>query len=145
MQSPGGTAPGIPRQLEGVGITDKLGAKVPLDEIVLVDEEGRERPLRSFFRKDRPVLLNIVYYTCPSLCGLVLNATLDGLKGLDWTAGQQFDVVTVSMDHREGFALAKSKKEAFLKSYGREPAAEGWHFLTGREDQIRKLADAVGF
>jgi protein SCO1/2 len=139
-----GTPPGIPAQLQNVGILDKNGAQLPLDA-VFADEQGRERPLREFLRKDRPVILNIVYYTCPSLCGLVLNATLTGLKDLQWSVGKEFDVISLSMDHREGYVLADSKKKSFLTSYGREGAGPGWHFLTGKEEQIRKVTDAVGF
>src|SRR5262249_48291383 len=41
--------------------------------------------------------------------------------------------------------LAAAKKKAYVEKYGRPGAAKGWHFLTGDEDPIRQLANAVGF
>jgi protein SCO1/2 len=70
---------------------------------------------------------------------------VDGLKDLPWTPGREFEIVTVSIDPTETAALARLKKQNYLTDYGRPGAANGWHFLTGREENIRKLADAVGF
>jgi protein SCO1/2 len=76
---------------------------------------------------------------------LVLNGLVQGLLELPFTAGQEFNVVTVSFDPRETWELAASKKESYLQRYGRPGAEHGWHFLTGEADHIRRLADAVGF
>jgi len=86
-----------------------------------------------------------VYYECPSLCGLVLQGLLKSLRVLNYTPGDQFEIVTVSISPWETPELAAAKKEAFLKEYGRLDAAAGWHWLTGDEKNIRALADAVGF
>jgi len=134
-----------PEELKNAGISEKLGSQIDLDAIRFTDEQGVEKPLRSFIRPTKPVILNIVYYSCPNLCGMLLNGLLDTLKTLDWTAAQQFDIVSVSMDHREKSDLASKKKTNVLKAYGRPGVEQGWHFLTGQENQIRKLADQVGF
>lgn len=135
----------VPPALQGIGITERLGESVALGSIRLRDETGETVPLSKYFASRRPVLLNIVYYGCPSLCGLVLNGILDGLRDLDWSPGEKFEVVTVSMNHREGSELARGKKESILKALGRPGAEKGWHFLTGEEAEIRKLAAQVGF
>ncbi len=135
----------VPPELQGVGITERLGESVALGSIRFKDESGETVTLAKYFSSRRPVLLNIVYYGCPSLCGLVLNGVLEGLKELDWSPGEKFEVVTVSMDHREGPELARGKKESMLKSLGRPGAENAWHFLTGEEAEIRKLAAQVGF
>ena len=121
----------------------KLNEEVPLN-LTFRDESGREVKLQEYFGK-KPVLLTLVYYECPSLCGLVLQGLLKSLRVLNYTPGDQFDIVTVSISPKETPALAAAKKQNFLKEYGRLDAAKGWHFLTGEEPQIRKLADAVGF
>lgn len=138
-------ATAIPDQLQGVGIRERLGAQLALDSFTLNNEAGKPVQLSSLFRPGKPVILNFVYFECPTLCGFVLNGVLDGLKKLQWTVGDQFDVLTVSIDHRENSELAKDKKDVVLKAYGRDGAAQGWHFLTGSEEQIRKLADQAGF
>lgn len=126
-----------------ITIEQKLNAQVPLN-LTFRDETGREVQLREYFGK-KPVLLTLVYYECPSLCGLVLQGLLKSLRVINYTPGDQFEIVTVSINPKETPQLAAAKKQNFLKEYGRLDAEKGWHFLTGDEPQIRKLADAVGF
>jgi len=134
----------LPKDLEGVGITEHPGARLPLD-LEFTDEDGKTVRLAQYFNGQRPVILTLGYYRCPMLCTLVLNSLVDGLKDLPWTPGQQFEIVTVSIDPTETPTLARLKKQNYLEDYGRAGAAIGWHFLTGREENIRKLADTVGF
>ncbi len=133
-----------PEGLEAASVTEKLDERVPLD-LRFVDEDGLDVELGDYFHPGRPVLLNLGYYACPMLCGLVTNALLDGMGDLEWTPGQEFEIVTVSIDEREGPRLANLKKDGYLEAYGRPSARSGWHFLTGTADQSRALADAVGF
>jgi protein SCO1 len=133
-----------PNELAGVGITEHLNARIPLD-LEFLDEDGRRTQLSRYFQDGKPAILTLVYYSCPMLCNLVLNGMVDGLKGIPLTVGKDFNIVTVSIDPRETKTLARLKKQNYLKEYGRVGAAAGWPFLTGREEDSRKLADAVGF
>ncbi|MGQ9488317.1 MAG: SCO family protein [Armatimonadota bacterium] len=126
-----------------ITIEQKLNEQVPLN-LTFRDETGREVQLKQYFGK-KPVLLTLVYYECPSLCGLVLQGLLKSLRVVNYTPGDQFEIVTVSINPKETPQLAAAKKQNFLEEYGRLDAAKGWHFLTGEEPQIRKLADSVGF
>jgi protein SCO1/2 len=128
--------------LRSVGIDQKMGANVPLD-LPFVDESGRDVMLRQYFGK--PVILALVYYQCPSLCNMVLNGVLSAVKNLSLTAGNQFNVVAVSFDPRETPDMARTKKQTYMKDYGRAGAEQGWHFLTGSEKSSVQLANAVGF
>jgi protein SCO1 len=128
--------------LRSVGINQKMGAQVPLD-LPFSDESGRDVTLRQYFGK--PVILALVYYQCPSLCNMVLNGVVHGLKSLKWNAGDEFDVVAVSFDPRETPEMAAAKKQSYMKDYNRDGAEQGWHFLTGSEKSSRTLAEAVGF
>ncbi|MEP0844765.1 MAG: SCO family protein [Phycisphaerae bacterium] len=132
-----------PAVLKDVGIDQKLDAQVALD-LPFRDEAGAPVRLGDYFH-DKPVILTLVYYRCPMLCTLVLDGLLRSLKPLGFAAGRDFQIVTVSFDPREGPELAKAKKSTYLQRYGQADAATGWHFLTGDEDAIRKLTDAVGF
>ncbi len=134
----------LPEALEGVGITERLEAPLPLD-LVFTDENGEAVRLGDYFAADRPVILNLGYYACPMLCGLVLNGLVESLRPLEWTPGQEFAIVTVSIDPRESDRLARLKKQTYLEEYGRPSAASGWHFLTGDEAAIAALTEAVGF
>lgn len=146
VDSEGPMAP-RPRELEGIDIADKLGASLPLD-VMLTDENGKERPLGEYFsgeRAGKPVLLTLGYYECPMLCSLVLKGTLDALKELSLDVGEDFSVVTVSIDPRESTSVAKAKRQNYLADYDRPGAEEAWHFHVAEEAQVRRLADAVGF
>lgn len=133
----------LPKELEGVGIEERPGAQVPLDAVFL-NEEGKEVRLGQLLG-GKPTILTLVYYRCPMLCGLVLQGVLDGLKGLPATVGDEFNVVTVSIDPLEAPTLAKLKKQTYLAEYGRAGAAGGWHFLTGKQEQIQRVTNSVGF
>jgi protein SCO1/2 len=137
---PSAAKPGI---LGRIGIDQRLNHHVPL-ELPFVDENGRDVKLGDYFGK-RPVLLAMVYYECPMLCTQVLNGVTGALKTLNFDVGKEFDVVAVSINPQEGPGLAAQKKAAYVERYGRPQTAAGWHFLTGREENIKALAAAVGF
>lgn len=132
----------LPAQLEGVGIEEKLGQRVDLD-LTFIAENGYPVPLGKFFGQGRPVILNLVYYSCPMLCNLILNGQVAALREIPWTPGEEFEIVTISIDPRETFALAARKREAYLAGYGRP--APGWHFLVDHQGNVRRLAEQVGF
>jgi protein SCO1/2 len=132
-----------PELLKQVGIDQKLNQAIPLN-LPFRDENGQTVELAQFFGQ-KPVILTLVYYNCPMLCTQVLNGVESGLKELPTDIGKQFDVVTISIDPTESHVLAKVKQEMYVGMYGRPGAAQGWHFLTGDEPQIKQLAAAVGF
>ncbi len=134
----------MPAALDEVGIEEHLDAGLPLD-LEFVDEDGNTVRLGDYFDGRRPVILTLNYYRCPMLCGLQLNGVVDGLEQMDWTPGVEFEMVTVSINPLETPELAAAKKQNYLKRYQRPAAARGWHFLTGKEVDIRRLAEAVGF
>jgi protein SCO1/2 len=134
----------VPKALERVGVTEKLDAPLPL-ELTFKDDRGRDVTLGSYFRPGHPVLLTLNYYRCPMLCTLELNGLVDAMKGLTWSPGDEFTVVTVSFDPRETTTLARAKKLSYLESLGKPEAETGWHFLTGSAASIDALTRAVGF
>jgi protein SCO1/2 len=124
-------------------IEPQLGNRVPL-EIQFRDSSGATVRLDRLFR-ERPVILHLVYYQCPMLCKLAGDGLLQGLAGLDFNIGDEFDVVTLSFDPNEGVELAAKAKHLALERYGRRGASEGWHFLSGEEEAIGRLTSVVGF
>jgi protein SCO1 len=132
-----------PRLLRDVGIDQKLNEQIPLD-LSFRDESGKSVILREYFG-DKPVILALVYYDCPMLCTEVLNGLLRSLENIRLGVGKEFSVLTVSFNPRETPGLAASKERIYVGLYGRPGGAEGWHFLTGEEASIQRLAKAVGF
>ncbi len=132
-----------PPGLQNVGIDQKLGAQVPLDA-EFTDEQGRTVRLGDYFGR-QPVVLVLAYYECPMLCTEILNGVLRAIRPLQFDLGEEYRIVTVSIDPGETAQMANDKKGVYVKGYGRPEGAAGWHFLTGPEASIQALADAVGF
>jgi protein SCO1/2 len=129
---------------EGVGITERLGDRIPVD-IPFRDETGNVVTMASMVPDGQPVVLNFVYHTCPMLCSILLDQMVKGLKDADRMPGEDFQIITVSMAAYETTELARKQKDRYVAMLSRPGAEDGWHFLTGDEDSIRRLADAVGF
>jgi len=134
----------VPAPLEGVGIDEKIGKTVDLG-LEFTNEKGYQEPLRNYFKTGRPVLLNLVYYNCPMLCNLLLNGQTAVLREVPQVIGDQYEVVTISINPLETFDLARAKKETYLAGLDKPGAGAHWHFLTDYADNAKKLANQIGF
>lgn len=132
-----------PPGLKNVGIEQHLNDQIP-PELTFRDETGKAVRLADYFGK-KPLILNLVYYQCPMLCGEVLSGLESALRVLKFDIGREFEVLTVSFDPKETPEMAAAKKAEFLKRYGRAGPADGWHFLTGSQASIDALTKAAGF
>ena len=146
----------VPSELEGIGVSEHLGRQIQLDTYEFISvEDGKKHKLSEYFEEGKPTLLNLVYYECPMLCTMVLNGVLEGMKGLSWSIGKEFNVVTISINPNDPVNTAKLKKSAYLQSYLEKDqpdkkrdlslAQKGWSFFTGDEIQIKRLSDELGF
>jgi len=141
---PGDAVNQRPSILDQVGLDQHLNQQVPLN-LAFNDEDGKAVQLQQYFGA-KPVILIMVYYQCPMLCTQVLNGFTGAMNGIvRFNIGREFNVVTVSIDPRDTPQDAAAAKKSYLKRYRRAGAEQGWHFLTGKKDQIDALAQAVGF
>jgi protein SCO1 len=126
----------------GVGIEEKTGQTIPAD-ITLYDENGAEVRLGDLLGK--PVILNLVYYTCDRICPQMLSGLARVLPQLSLTPEKQYRVLTVSFDETDTPGIARSKKDNFMTAIERPFPAEAWRFLTGQRKSINRLTEATGF
>jgi protein SCO1/2 len=138
----GGNAPEVDLPAGAVEVVEHLGEKIPTG-LQFVDSNGKKVRVGDYMQ-GRPIVLAMVYYRCPVLCGLLLNGLGKALSNVDWKLGRDYDVVTVSLDPSETPELANEKRHGFLQAMG-EPQSNGWAFLTGRVDDIDSLSEAIGF
>jgi protein SCO1/2 len=145
QQSPAAGAPAaeLPPILREVGFDQKLNQALPLD-VELTDEHGGAVKIGDFFGK-RPVVLSFVYYGCPMLCLQSLSSLAATLGVLSENPGEDFEVVSISIDPRETPSLALEKKAHYVQRSGKPSIAQGWHFLTGSEANIKRVTSAAGF
>ncbi len=139
-QQPASSQPAL---LHGVGITQRMNQQVPAD-LSFRDETGKTVRLGDYFGK-KPIVLSLVYFNCPFMCTEVLNGELRALQGNSLKLGEDYAAVTVSFDPKDGPPQAALKNRIYTGLYGRPFASGGWHFLTGSQDSIQALTDAVGF
>jgi protein SCO1/2 len=76
---------------------------------------------------------------------MLLNGLVKALHVMPFTAGKEFEIITFSIDPNEQPDLAAQKKLHYVRDYGKPRAAAGWHFLTGNEQSIHRLAGELGF
>lgn len=134
----------LPLALADVGIEEHLGASVDRS-LSFVDETGKKVTLNDYFASGKPVLLNFAYFHCPMLCGLVQDGMVHALKAQKWNPGQDYQILTVSMDWKEGPAQALPVKQHLLEELGKPGADSGLHVLTGERKNVEALAAATGF
>lgn len=129
---------------EYVGYDQKLGASIPAD-LEFTDSDGKRVKLVDY-ADDRPMVLALVYYSCPRLCTEVLNGSVRMLRAMDsLQMGDDFQFVAVSIDPDDTPEIAKAKRQSYLEALGEVARPEGWHFLTGDQASITRLAQTVGF
>jgi protein SCO1/2 len=135
----------LPPELQGVGVTERLGDMVDLS-LTLTNEAGEQVALGTYFEAGKPVILVPVYYGCPMLCGLILNGVHDAVKQLQWKLGTDYTIVTFSFDPKETATLADAKKKRYIKeNNGEDDILTGWHFLTADSLTIQELTSNIGF
>lgn len=132
-----------PASLQAVGFTQHPGAQIPRD-LLFRDDDGQAVRLGDYLGQG-PVILTLNDLECANLCPLELDGVINGLNGLSFVMGQQYTLLTVSINPRDGPAEAASTKQRELRAYVHPQAAEGWHILTGDHDMIDRLTTAVGF
>lgn len=132
-----------PPQIQGVDVEEHLGEPLPL-AARFTDEEGREVTLGQLLPKDKPSLVTLVYYECPMLCNLVINGQVAAMREVGLELGKDYEAITVSIDPKDTPAQSQARRLRHLQAMGK-PESAPWHFLTGTEENIRKLTEAVGF
>ncbi len=133
----------LPKELEGIGITEQLGKKLP-QNLKFKDQNGNVHTLGSFFKNDLPVVLSLVYFNCPSLCNFHLNGIMETLGKIDLVPGKDYRMIAISFDPNETPKDAKRKYQSFADSF-ENLNEEGIFFLTGDADSIRQVTETVGF
>jgi protein SCO1/2 len=132
-----------PPQVKGVDVEEHLGEPLPLAARFL-DVAGREVTLGQLLPKDKPSLVTLVYYECPQLCNLVINGQVAAMREVGLELGKDYEAITVSIDPKDTPVQSEQRRRRHLQAMGK-PESAPWHFLTGTEENIRQLTEALGF
>ncbi len=143
MNTPMGKVDSKPTVLQKVAILQHLNYQLPLN-LKFTDDHGNLVPLSTYFGK-LPAIFLLVYYRCPMLCSEELEGLTSALKMISFKPGRDFNIIVISIDPTETTAMAAAKKAEYLKMYGHPNTADGWHFMTGTQQNIDAITNVVGF
>lgn len=133
-----------PEATKGVGVEPHLGETLDL-EIGFHDTRNNYVKLKEFFDGKKPVILSFNYSNCPKLCSVQLENMTLALREVDFTAGKDFEVISISIDPKESVSRARDTKARYTKLYNRPGSESGWHFLTGDQQDIEYITNLCGF
>ncbi len=127
---------------EAAGVDEQLGKRIPL-ELAFRDETGTTVRLGDLITG--PTILMPVYYGCTNVCTYLQARMAGTLQKIERKPLDDYRVISVSFDDTEGPELASRSKTIYLTAMENRFPPEGWRFLTGDRDNIRRLTDAIGF
>lgn len=132
------------KYLQSIDVDNQLGNKVT-DTIEIINQDNKKMALGDFFNNKKPIILLMAYYECPMLCSMVLNGLSEAIDKADLSPGDDFDVLTVSIDPTENPELSLKKKNNYMESYFKDRTSDFWTFSTATVENINKLTDEIGF
>jgi protein SCO1/2 len=137
---------GVPREVENVTVEQNLGSAVPLN-LPLTDSLGRRVKTGYYIDGKKPTIITLNYSNCPMLCNVQLNQLTQSLAKLGLQIGEDFQILTVSIDPKETTETARATKQKYVEQLLRDQpgADEGWEFCTAQQPIITRLADVLGF
>jgi protein SCO1 len=125
-----------------IGLTERLGEKVPLD-LIFRNEDGK--PVRLGELITGPTIILPVYYKCTNVCNFLQGGISGVLSAVKRKPVEEYRVLSISFDETETPALASKYKRIYLDAMNAPFPEDGWRFLTGDLDDIHKLTNAIGF
>ena len=132
--------------LDSIGIDEHLGDIIPLD-LQFYDAQNQKVILSDLFQEKKPIVLNLVYFSCPRVCNYATDGVVDVINRLSsLNLGSDYKILTVSFNSEDNFEQASSKVARYYKLLDERHFPKGnWHFLTGSPESIAKLTESVGF
>lgn len=149
----------LPAPIKGLEITNNLGKFVPM-HLQVSTAEGKIVSLNDFFNRstmkdgkpagkgNKPVVIQMSYFRCPILCPTILEKFTKTIDTIDFTVGEDFDVLVVSFDHRDKPADARSHKASQMLAYSKpenNDIRDGWNFVIASPETSRQLGESLGF
>ncbi len=138
--------PGSGQDLSMPKIVDKAGTQLPLDDS-FTSADGKSVTLGDFFHHEKPVIVTMVYFSCPLMCGetqrQIAQSVVERPGGL--LPGKDYDIVVVSIDPQDTPDAALQKQAKYRDLATLQPTDPAITYLVGKDDNIQQLADALGF
>lgn len=128
---------------EAVRVDQNLNQSIPKDA-EFKDEYGKTVTIGDYLGK-KPVIISPIFYNCKGVCIMINEGLAKAVRSIKaYVPGRDYTVLSVSVHPKETPEMA-AKKKAEVMEMVRKGTDSGWHFLTGSQENILKLTDALGF
>jgi protein SCO1/2 len=134
----------IPEVAKDIGVESKIGDFIDPDS-PFHDHDNRFVNLGDYFDGQQPVMLSFNYSNCPKLCSVQLENMVATLAQIKFRVGTDFKMVSISIDPTEQTSRARKSKDKYAFMYNKGESVDGFHFLTGKREEIKYVADTCGF
>lgn len=132
----------IPQNSDRQWVEEKTGVYIPLDT-VFTDSTGKTVKLGDIV--NIPVILLPIYFYCPGSCSTNLANLAVALNHLSFVPGKDFRVIALSFNKAETVGDARRAKKNYLKIVNSSFPEKEWSFLTGSQDNIMAVTEALGY
>lgn len=134
----------LPEEAEDIGVDSKTGQRLEMD-LLFHDCQNNLVRIADLFDGKQPVMLSFNYSNCPKLCSVQLENMTMALRDVDFKVGEDFQLVSISIDPNEQTSRSRTSKEKYTRLYNRPESNEGFHFLTGDLEEIKFITEQCGF
>lgn len=108
-----------------------------IPDVVLLDQDGRERRFYSDLVRGKLVLVNAIYTTCAGTCPMQTSIFASVQRHLKERMGREVVLLSISLDP---LTDRPEKLKEFAAKYG---AGQGWTFLTGTREDVKTVLEAM--
>jgi protein SCO1 len=123
----------------GLGVAAGVRAGTPsVPDAALWHRDGREVRLRTDVWRDRVALVNFVYTTCSSFCGMQSAMLAEMQARLGARLGREVVLISLSIDPLND---DPARLQTFARAFDPGPH---WWWLTGEPRTVFKTLDALG-
>jgi len=132
--------------IKEVGINEKLGGFIN-PELEFVNQQGEKVKLEQFFN-GKPVVINMLYLTCPRICTFALDGSLEVINETgDLVLGTDYEFLSISFNPKENYINSSEKSKKYLSGIKKSSIDKntGWTFLTSDSQNIQKLTQSIGY
>ena len=127
-----------------VGLEEKPGNVLPTN-VKLTNHKGETVLSSEWLTQKKPVFLTLNYFRCSTICDKMLFDLSRAIRDVEWAPGEGYKVVTISIDPKEDAKEAAKKRDQVFAIADLKEETADWEFLTGSEEEVRKIANAVGY
>lgn len=132
--------------LKEIGIDEKLGETIDLD-VDFTNQDGEQVKLSRFFN-EKPVVINMLYLSCPRICTFALDGSLEVINETDdLKIGTDYEFLSISFNPEETDIISAEKSKKYYSGFKDKSInpENGWSFLTSDSENINKLTQAIGY